>query len=567
MIGPMAGGEQPQRIHKLPDTLINKIAAGEVIERPASVVKELLENSLDAGATRVNIDIRNGGSRLIRVEDNGYGIHADDLVLAVDRHTTSKLQDDADLWRIRTLGFRGEALSSIASISKFAMTSRQNGKDHGWSVSITARDKAPVMQPAAHPPGTTVEVKDMFYNTPVRRKFLRSEKTEFIHIHDLVKRIALSRYNLSLRLTHNDRQVFQLSDDINHPEQRVATIMGRSFQEQSFDINQQTDDMLLRGWLGPPDIARSQIDHQYFYLNGRMIRDKLLNHAVRLAFQDRLYPGRHPVFLLYLDLDEAAVDVNVHPAKQEVRFRDARTVHDFIFGSLYRVLNDLTQAEMLIDNQTSGRGYHIHETKTDYQKSYHRRADLHSGKTITASAISIGGRYIIAEETNGLVLVDVQRARELIAYTKLKWNISDNQNHSRPVLVPLTCPVTVAEAELIDQYQTLLGKSGLVITRTAPATLLIRELPSALPGADAISLIRDVKAVLSQDALVEEKTASLLTVLSRHANDSATERLTTAELNSLLVELSRIKEQVTEQEFKKVSRYIDIQKLYDLLNG
>lgn len=562
----MADGGLPQRIHKLPDSLVNKIAAGEVIERPASVVKELLENSLDAGATRINIDIRNGGSRLIRIEDNGHGIHADDLLLAVDRHTTSKLRDYADLWRIRTLGFRGEALSSIASVSRFTLTSKQSGEDHGWSVSISTRNTAPVIQPAAHLSGTTVEVMDLFYNTPARRRFLRSEKTEFIHIQDLVKRIALSRFDLSIRLTHNNRQIFHFSDDKQHPVQRVAAIMGRAFQEQSIYVNQQLNDMTVHGWLGLPDVARSQTDQQYFYLNGRLVKDKLINHAVRLAFQDRIYSGRHPVFLLYLDMDVAAADVNVHPTKQEVRFCDARTVHDFIFGSLHRVLNEQTQTEMLNDKRLSAGNYRVRETKTDYQYTGLNHAVSQSGKTTAASAISIGGRYILAEEANGTVLVDVHCARELIAYIKLRLNWSENRNHSRPVLVPLTCPVTVAEAELIDQYQCLLEKPGLVINRTAPAALLIRELPLALPGADAISLIRDVIAVLKQDSLPDEQITRLLTALSRHANDSATERLTSTEINSLFVDLYRIKEHATDEEFKTALRYLDMQALHDLLN-
>jgi len=562
----MADGGLPQRIHKLPDTLVNKIAAGEVIERPASVVKELLENSLDAGATRINIDIMNGGSRLIRIEDNGHGIHAEDLVLAVDRHTTSKLRDDADLWRINTLGFRGEALSSIASVSRFTLTSSQSGKTHGWSVSIAARDTTPVIQPAAHSPGTTVEVKDLFYNTPARRRFLRTDKTEFIHIQDLVKRIALSRFNLAMRLTHNNRQVFHIADDDRQPLQRVAAIMGRAFQEQSLYVNQQLHDMTLHGWLGLPDVARSQTDQQYFYLNGRLVKDKLVTHAVRLAYQDRVYPGRHPVYLLFLDMDVAAADVNVHPAKQEVRFRDARTVHDFIFGSLQLALNEQTQAGILNDNQVSAGSSRIGETKAGYRHAAFNPAVSQYGKTNAASAISIAGRYILAEDSNGTVLVDVHRARELIACIKLKRDWSENNMHSRPVLVPLSCPVTSAEAELIDQNQALLEKPGLVITRTAPATLLIRELPLALPGADAMALVRDVIAVLKQGSLPEEQITRLLTALSRHANDSATEQLTSNETNSLLVDLQKFRPQIAEEEFKTVFRYLDMQSLHDLLN-
>ena len=563
----MADGELPQRILKLPDTLVNKIAAGEVIERPASVVKELLENSLDAGATRINIDIRNGGSRLIRIEDNGHGIHADDLVLAVDRHTTSKLLDEADLWQIRTLGFRGEALSSIASVSKFTLTSNQHSGDHGWSVTITARETLPVIKPAAHPPGTTVEVKDLFYNTPARRRFLRSDKTEFIHIQDLVKRIALSRFNVSIRLTHNNRQVFHISEVDRQPLQRVAAIMGRAFQEQSLYLRQQMDAMTVHGWLGLPGIARSQTDQQYFYLNGRLIKDRLINHAVRLAFQDRLYPGRHPVYLLYLDMDAASADVNVHPAKQEVRFRDARCVHDFIYGSLHQALNEQTQAEMLNDNYLTSGNYTIRDSKTGYQNHDFKPAISPCGKTTPASALSIGGRYIIAVDESGAVLTDVHRARELIAYTKLKTGWSDNHNQSRPVLVPLSCPVTVAEADLINQYQTLLEKLGLVINCTAPASLLIRELPMALPGADAISLIRDVIDVLKQDTVPDEQIFHLLTALSRHANDSATERLTAAEAGSLLDELQRFRPHTSAEDFKMVFRYLDLQTLHDLWNG
>lgn len=559
----MADDASIHRIHKLPDALINKIAAGEVIERPASVVKELLENSLDAGATRINIDIGNGGSRLIRVEDNGHGIHPDDLELAIDRHTTSKLHDDTDLWRIKTLGFRGEALSSIASVSRFTLTSRQYGADHGWLVNFSGKSTESSIQPAAHPVGTTVEVRDLFYNTPARRKFLRSERTEFIHIQELVKRIALSRFNLSVRLTHNDRQIFYVTEDEHQPIQRVTAIMGRPFQTHALMIDQQISDMKLYGWVGRPDAARSQTDLQYFYLNGRMVKDKLINHAVRLVFQDKLYAGRHPVYLLYLDLDTASVDINVHPAKQEVRFRDVRTVHDFIYGTLHRALNEQIQ---FINDKSPETKNHVRETGLDYKVQHAETIFPYKGQPDTGSSISIGGRYIIAEEPGGAILVDIKRAREMIACIKLKQEWSANQIRSRPVLVPLTCQVSVSEAELIEQHQPLLEKLGLVIQHSTPTTLLIRELPLYLSATDAVALVKDVLSVLKQNNDPDEQTSVLLKVMSTHANDSAANQLTSGEIKSLLTELQNIKSQLTLDEYKTILRHLDMQSLHELLN-
>ena len=561
----MADGLLIDRIHKLPDSLINKIAAGEVIERPASVIKELLENSLDAGATRINIDIRNGGNRLIRVGDNGHGIHPDDLMLAMDRHTTSKLHDDGDLWQIKTLGFRGEALSSIASVSRFTLTSKQNAAEYGCTVTFAKGNASPVIQPAAHPVGTTVEVKDLFYNTPVRRKFLRSERTEFIHIQDLVKRIAMSRFNLSIRLTHNDRQVFHVTADEHHPVQRVVSVMGRPFQTHALMVDQQSSDMKLYGWLGQPDSARSQTDLQYFYLNGRMVKDKLVNHAIRLAFQDKLYAGRYPVYLLYLDMDAATVDINVHPAKQEVRFRDARTVHDFIFGTLQRVLNELIES---INGNSHKAENQLQETRTDYKFKNIDPAIPYKARPDTGSSITICGRYIIAEESDGAILVDVQHARKWIAYIKLKKEWSEGYIRSRPVLVPLACQVSVSGAELIEQYQELLVKLGLNIQCATSTELLIRELPLVLSGADVIAVVMDVLSILKHyDEDRDKQNDNLLKMLSRHANDSTAILLTTREINLLLAELQHIKSQLTFDEYKTILRQLDMQSLHKLLNG
>ena len=334
------------RIHALPPQLINQIAAGEVVERPASVVKELLENSLDAGARQLDIDIVGGGVRQIRVRDDGGGIDREDLALALSRHATSKIQNLHDLERVATMGFRGEALPSIASVSRLTLTSQAEDADHAWSLQgEPGEGEAP--QPAAHPRGTTVDVRDLFYNVPARRKFLRTEKTEFGHLETVVKRIALGRFDVGFRLGHNRREVLHLpaaEDDVGAAG-RVAAVCGAPFLEQSLLVDHAAAGLRLRGWIGLPTFSRSQADLQYFYVNGRFVRDKLVTHGVRQAYTDVLYHGRHPAYVLYLDLDPALVDVNVHPTKHEVRFREGRLVHDFLFRGLHHILGETKAGE------------------------------------------------------------------------------------------------------------------------------------------------------------------------------------------------------------------------------
>ncbi|MGH8120197.1 MAG: DNA mismatch repair endonuclease MutL, partial [Gammaproteobacteria bacterium] len=418
------------RIHRLPETVINQIAAGEVIERPVSVVKELLENSLDAGARHLTIEVAGGGGRLIRVVDDGHGIHADDLGVAIDRHTTSKLSRPEDLARIGTLGFRGEALSSIAAVSRMTLISRQAGSEHGWKISLAADGSAHTIKPAPHPVGTTVEIRDLFYNTPARRKFLRSDHSEFLQIQELVKRIALSRVDLALRLVHNDRQVLQVSGAMMEPEARMQAVLGRHFSEHSVRILNRSGDYFLCGWLGLPEAARSRSDQQYFYLNGRIIRDKLLAHAVRLACQERLHPGRQPFCLLYLEMDAVLVDVNVHPSKHEVRFRDPRNVHDFIYGCLVQGLtgsrDDGPRAPaspaMRTTEYSTGRDrpMRMGETSAWYYPAAAPSMNLPQSPDDGARPLTLlHGRYIIAEDRHGLVLVDSLRARELVVHARL----------------------------------------------------------------------------------------------------------------------------------------------------
>ncbi len=328
------------RIHALPPQLVNQIAAGEVVERPASVVKELVENCFDAGATRIQIDIEQGGVRQIRIRDNGCGIVKDDLALALSRHATSKIASLNDLEHVTSMGFRGEALPSISSVARLTLISRTADADCAWLVSADGSEKNFDPQPDPHPPGTTVDVRDLFYNTPARRKFLKAEKTEFGHIENLIQKLALARFDVGFVLNHNQREVLNLkpADSLAEQEKRIAAICGSAFIDNAVTVDYAASGLHLHGWVGLPTFSRSQQDMQFFYVNGRLIKDRLVAHAVKQAYQDVLYHGRHPVFVLYLTLDPALVDVNAHPTKLEVRFREGRMVHDFLFQALHRSL-------------------------------------------------------------------------------------------------------------------------------------------------------------------------------------------------------------------------------------
>ena len=327
----------------LPPQLANQIAAGEVVERPASVIKELLENSLDAGADRIDIELEKGGIKLIRVRDNGAGVEKDDLPLALNRHATSKIRDLDDLENVSSLGFRGEALASISSVSRLTMISRTPEAPEAWKVETEGRDMDANITPAAHPPGTNVEVRDLFFNTPARRKFLRTEQTEYKRIDDMVKRLALSHFDVTITVRHNQRSVhrYDRADSESEKKRRVSMICGPAFMDNTVAINMESAGLRLWGWVSLPTFSRSQADLQYFYVNGRAIRDKLVTHAIKQAYRDVLYHGRHPAFVLFLELDPTLVDVNVHPTKHEVRFRDNRLVHDFLFSALHRSLADV----------------------------------------------------------------------------------------------------------------------------------------------------------------------------------------------------------------------------------
>jgi DNA mismatch repair protein MutL len=558
------------RIHNLPSQLINQIAAGEVVERPASVIKELVENSLDAGATRIDVDIEQGGLRLMRVRDNGHGIHPDDLALALSRHATSKIATLEDLEQVASLGFRGEALPSIASVSRFTLTSHSRDGEQAWRIDSDGATIS-AAAPAAHPVGTTIEVHDLFFNTPARRKFLRSEKTEFGHVEEMVRRIALSRFDVEFNLRHNERAVCRLrgGQQISDSEQRVAELCGAEFLASAYRIEHAAAGLRLHGWIGAPTFSRSQPDRQYFFVNGRMVRDKLAGHAVRQAYHDVLYHGRHPAFVLYFDLDPARVDVNAHPAKSEVRFRDSRLVHDFLFHTVHEALAaaragnaEVAPATVLPSTSYSSHAFphtanygggQQHAIDLSVHEQMHTYAALHPAPVgqsmpITASAnaavpplgyalAQLHGIYILAENAAGLVLVDMHAAHERITYERLKAAQSGASMQAQPLLVPVSVAVSAREADAAETQAGWFAQLGFEIDRTGPQQLRVRQVPALLAQADIPSLLRDVLADLlahGSSVRVAEAQNELLSTMACHGSVRANRRLTIPEMNALL---------------------------------
>ena len=573
----------PRRIHVMSDHLVNQIAAGEVVERPASVVKELLENSLDAEASRIEVDIEQGGIKSIRIRDDGHGIHRDDLKLSLSSHATSKIKRLEDLERVSSLGFRGEALPSIASVSRLSLTSRWRDQDEAWCISTTSVDEFDI-RPAAHAGGTTVEVRDLFYNVPARRKFLRTEKTEFGHLEDVVKRIALSHFDVDITLRHNNRAVRQLrkAGDRLQQEKRIAGVCGPAFIEQAVYIDYAIDDLRLWGWIARPAFSRSQADMQYFYVNGRMVRDKLVNHAIRQAYQDVLYHGRHPAYVLFFELDPSAVDVNAHPGKHEVRFRQSRSVHDFIYRAVHKSLADirpdrgdheLSAAAVAAPGRSGGQGgsplsqaasaYRTRTGQAALSLAVAEQMSAYSGIAANAAAAAAGvpdavadqhdvpplgfaraqlhGIYILAENAQGLVLVDMHAAHERITYERLKrQQISGIQ--SQPLLVPLTVDVSEREAELVESSPALFNELGLEVDRTGPERVRIRQVPVLLAQGDNEALLRDVLSDLSRhgsSTRIREAMNEVLSTMACHGSVRANRKLTLPEMNALLRDMEQ----------------------------
>ncbi|HZD52776.1 MAG TPA: DNA mismatch repair endonuclease MutL [Woeseiaceae bacterium] len=552
-------------IRELPAHLVNQIAAGEVVERPASVVKELIENSLDAGARSLHVDLQAGGLKLVRVRDDGAGIPEDELVLALSRHATSKISSLEDLEAIASLGFRGEALPSIASVARLTLQSRANGRDTAWQVQVS--DGA-VGEPerCAHAQGTTVEVRDLFYNTPARRRFLRTERTEYQHIDKWVRRLALARPDVAFTVTHNGRRVFvaPAGDDDEGRRARIGHICGEAFGSHLVFLSRETGAMALSGWLALPTFNRSQPDLQYWFVNGRSILDRTLSHAVRHAYRDVLFQGRHPAYVLYLSIDPAAVDANAHPAKHQVRFRDGRSVHDMVAQSIEHVLSDtrpggqgdsavppsvrrtlFRQGSMALEVADRAGPSGVREALAGYRAlttapKADARARAESVPPLGFAVAQLSGIYILAENADGLVVVDMHAAHERVVFEKLKRAFREGAIVRQPFLVPVSVAVSASEAALAEEAAATLERVGLSISRAGPTTVVVREIPALLKQADAETLVKDVLSDLQEakrSSRVQDRCDELLATMACHHAVRARRELTLGEMNALLREM------------------------------
>lgn len=598
----MTSATHPRPIRPLPEILINQIAAGEVVERPASVVKELVENAIDAGASRVDIDLEEGGVRLIRIRDNGSGIAPEQLPLAVSRHATSKIADLDDLESVATLGFRGEALPSIASVSRFTLCSRRAHDEHGSALQIEG-GKIGEVTPRAHAPGTTVEVRELFYNVPARRKFLRAERTELGHIEEWLRSLALARPDVELRVSHNGKASRRYKPGDLYSDARLAETLGEDFANQAVRVDHSGAGLRLHGWIAQPHYSRASADQQYLYVNGRSVRDRSVAYAVKMAYGDVLYHGRQPAYVLFLELDPTRVDVNVHPAKHEVRFRDSRLVHDFVYRTLKDALAD-TRAGMsaqeigagpahpadaaavptassagasgfgLVRGAAPGSGgggggfsgwrpqqplgLQVADAPAAYAALYatpagaERAAALppmpsENGLPVTSADAGVPplgyaiaqlhGIYILAENAEGLIVVDMHAAHERIGYERLK-NAHDGIGlQSQPLLVPITLAVGEREADTAESEADTLAALGFEVTRAGPGSLHVRSIPALLAHAEPEGLLRDVLTDLrehGQSRRVASARDELLSTMACHGAVRANRRLTVPEMNALL---------------------------------
>lgn len=563
-------------IRQLPDTLINQIAAGEVVERPASVVKELVENALDAGAKRIDIDLEEGGVRLIRIRDDGGGIAPEELPLAVSRHATSKIASIDDLEAVATLGFRGEALPSVASVSRFRLVSRRHDAEHGAELRIEG-GKASEVVPHAHPFGTTIEVRDLFFNVPARRKFLRAERTELSHIEEWLRTLALARPDVELRVTHNGKPSRRWKGEGDLlSEVRLHEALGEEFARNAMRVDHTGAGMRLSGWIAQPAYNRASTDQQYLYVNGRSVRDRNVAHAVRQAYSDVLYNGRHPAYVLFLELDPRGVDVNVHPAKHEVRFRESRLVHDFVYRALQQALAETragavatptppmhnmpaagVQAAFAPRQETMG--LRIADAPSAYAALYAQRpastsqsipfapppaampAEREDGMPPLGFAVAqLHGIYILAENADGLIVVDMHAAHERIGYEKLKAAHDGAGLRTQPLLVPTSLAVSEREADIAERETQTLAELGFEVQRSGPQSLLLRSVPALLAHGNVEALLRDVLTDLREHGStrrVAETRDELLATMACHGAVRANRRLSVPEMNALLREM------------------------------
>ena len=576
-------------IQALPDNLISQIAAGEVVERPSAVVKELLENALDAGATQITVRLDQGGVKRIAITDNGRGIAPEQLPLAVARHATSKIASLTDLENVATLGFRGEALASIASVSQFTLTSRTADAAHASQI------ENGVVTPTSGAQGTTVDVQELYFNTPARRKFLKTEQTEFGHCADVVRRIALARPDVTFTLMHNGKTVDHWN--LANIDKRSAQIMGNDFAEARLPVEQSAGPLRLHGFAGLPTASKGRPDAQFFYVNGRFVRDKLLTHAVRAAYQDVLHGDRYPSYVLALQLDPSLVDVNVHPSKIEVRFRDSRAVHQFVFHAVQAALSQTSatafgtapaplSSSSLFDvkrgetsdaasNMNTWRaqvqsqqplfqrptGFGVAQTTASYGSFFNSSADPVISASSSGSALhqafapalqaansddeyplgfaiaQLHGIYVLAQNSRGLVLVDMHAAHERILYEQLKVALDEGEISVQNLLIPVTFYAEPQAVSVVEEQQEVLRSLGFEIAVLSPTTLAVRAIPTLLKNADAESLARDVLrdvAEFGASRVLLERRNELLGTLACHSAVRANRSLTTVEMNALL---------------------------------
>jgi DNA mismatch repair protein MutL len=555
----------------LPDLLIDQIAAGEVVERPASALKELLENSVDAGASEIEVRLTQGGIKQIQVTDNGGGIPGAELALALSRHTTSKIASLEDLERVGSLGFRGEALASIASVTRITFTSRTPDAEHAWQIETEGGAQSGVL-PAAHPVGTTIEARDLYFNTPARRKFLKTEATEYAHCDEMFKRIALAHPEVGFTLQHNGRVAWHLRPSTL--AQRVHDILGADFAQASLPIDVDAAGLRISGFAGVPAYSRASRDAQYCFVNGRFVRDKLITHALREAYQDVLHQARHPAYVLFLYLDPAAVDVNVHPTKIEVRFRDSRAVHQFLYHALNKALAHSrgeagvgSETAQLPDfgRQTSGFTNYFRPMQSQMPLAANEPSSFYStlfagaqetlatapppytaGPTqseIPPLGFALGqlhGVYILAQNEKGLVLVDMHAAHERVVYEQLKQALDARAVPTQPLLVPAALTVGPLDVATVEEQGATLTQLGFEMAVLSPNSIAVRAIPALLHDADPNELARAVLQDLREfgaSRVLTERRNELLSTMACHGAIRANRRLMLPEMNALLREM------------------------------
>ena len=551
-----------KRIHFLSEQLANQIAAGEVVERPASVLKELLENALDAGASQIDVEVEKGGTVSLSVCDNGAGIHQDDMALAISRHATSKIDSLADLEALFSLGFRGEALASIGSVSRMKLVSRTADSEHAWSIEAEGRDSLPQEFPATHPVGTTIQVREIFFNTPARRRFLRSEKTEFNHLDDVFKRAALSRPEVAFSLIHNQRQVHRYrARSTEQSQQRVMDVCGKAFATELQQVEQELDEVSLRGWVSSAKEGRSSTDLQYFFLNGRMVRDKLIQHAIRQAYESSLPPGRHAAYVLYMEIAPTEVDVNVHPTKHEVRFQQARKIHDFLVVAVRRHLPMLETETDKVDTLASAiaepvaASYQVRKPLMPVAYSVRNQNTATKLPQANTSSVTgnadarllsiIDGRYLLIEMGEGVRILDAYQADRLILEHQLSV-LADGLTPTSPLIFPVQIPLSTAQMSVLESLREWFSSLHIKWDSVDEQRIRITHAPEYLRTIDLQSWLSSLLDQLLKDAADKPDKQTLIELMASTVMGRRRYQLNQTELNALLQQLAGLETEILE---------------------